>query len=207
MQAYRSAISSGSFTERDSLSDATGFLTELSGQVLLDQPMSDNLQVVWDTATGRQASLIQNVALVVRLTPSALPYLYGRDYWSLPLLVLVPRILWPAKPMSGLQGADFTYTYVGSNLVTSTAVTSFGDLYMNFGLLGIVAGMLVIGVFFRLVYARLWHSKSSFSVVLYLSLLPVLANYESGLVGFVQAALQGFVFSYIALRIVYWHRT
>jgi len=207
MQAYRSAISSGSFTERSSLADATEFLTELSGQVLLGQPVSDNLQVVRDTVIGRQASLIQNVALVIRLTPSALPYLYGRDYWSLPLLVLVPRFLWPSKPMSGLQGADFTYTYVGSNLATSTAVTSFGDLYMNFGLPGIVVGMMVIGMFYRTVYDRFWHSKSSFSVVLYLSLLSVITNYESGLVGFVQAVLQGLVFSYVALYIIYWRRS
>jgi hypothetical protein len=67
----------------------------------------------------------------------------------------VPRFFWPDKP-SVSRGAWFTM-YLGasnreSESTTSTGITAVGELYWNFGIPGVVIGMLGIG----LGYGLLW---------------------------------------------------
>ncbi|PYX51732.1 MAG: hypothetical protein DMG76_31255 [Acidobacteria bacterium] len=67
----------------------------------------------------------------------------------------VPRLLWPDKPNVS-RGAWFTM-YLGasnreSESTSSTGITAVGELYWNFGIPGVVIGMLGIG----LGYGLLW---------------------------------------------------
>ena len=62
--------------------------------------------------------------------------------------MFVPRILWPDKPVVS-RGSWFTY-YLGladspAWAGTSTGESAQGELYWNFGLAGVIIGMLVIG--------------------------------------------------------------
>lgn len=72
--------------------------------------------------------------------PSRMPYKYGEDFVAIPL-GLVPRALWPSKPVIA-TGADY-----GSALGTVASVTPFpiGEMYWNFGELGVVLGMAMWG--------------------------------------------------------------
>lgn len=65
-------------------------------------------------------------------------------WWMLPIYPFVPRFLWPSKPILD-EGQRFSVA-LGSPESTSTAVTYPGDLYLQFGLLGIPVGMFVLGV-------------------------------------------------------------
>jgi len=62
----------------------------------------------------------------------------------------IPRVLWPDKPTT-TRGGWFTQ-YIGVNLATAIAMTSQGELYWNFGFLGVIIGMFIIGS----LYAGLW---------------------------------------------------
>jgi hypothetical protein len=67
----------------------------------------------------------------------------------------VPRLLWPDKPNVS-RGAWFTM-YLGASQreeesTSSTGITAVGELYWNFGIPGVVIGMLGIG----LGYGLLW---------------------------------------------------
>jgi hypothetical protein len=62
----------------------------------------------------------------------------------------VPRIIWPDKP-TVTRGAWFS-TQLGlfeseADATTSIGMTAVGELYWNFGILGVLVGMLVIGCF------------------------------------------------------------
>jgi hypothetical protein len=61
----------------------------------------------------------------------------------------IPRLLWPDKPFLS-KGSWFT-AYLGfspreSEATTSTGITATGELYWNFGIPGVVLGMLFIGM-------------------------------------------------------------
>lgn len=60
----------------------------------------------------------------------------------------VPRVFWHDKPATS-RGAWFTY-YLGQahsedNATSATAISAAGELYWNFGYLGVVIGMFVLG--------------------------------------------------------------
>ena len=62
----------------------------------------------------------------------------------LPIYPFVPRLLWPKKPI--LNGGVRLSLVLGSTKETSTALTYPGDLYMDYGLPGILVGMFVLGI-------------------------------------------------------------
>lgn len=64
------------------------------------------------------------------------------------LYAFIPRLLWRDKP-GVTRGGWFTY-YLGASpseeeATTSTGITAIGELYWNFGIAGVLAGMFVLG--------------------------------------------------------------
>jgi len=109
--------------------------------------------------------------------------------WLAPVYPLVPRFLWKGKPVLN-KGQRLTSLLGGGN-ESSAALTPIGDLYSMYGTYGIVVGMLVWGVFLQL-YMN-WISRKSTSeksFFVYISMLPILLNLESGVVGIVAGTVQ-----------------
>jgi hypothetical protein len=105
---------------------------------------------------------IDQVALVVSQTPSPYPYGSGARYLEFPLLLLVPRAVWPDKPV--LDDSDqFSTSYWQLTRFnhTSTGVTQIGDLYRNFGVAGSLIGLAVLALVLALA-TRLYHRFFSF---------------------------------------------
>ena len=129
-------------------------------------------------------------------SPQTVPYWGGETY--LPLLTsFIPRVIYPNKPKEQL-GAKFGYVYGLTH--SDDGITSFNlpwitELLVNFGPLGVVAGMAVFGLFLagldKLFNARnmgeaefligltlifrLWYQESNFSVMTG-SLLPLFVS-------------------------------
>jgi hypothetical protein len=112
-----------------------------------------------------------NYALVLTRIEETYPqredYLYGQTY--LPAVTsLIPRYFWQDKP------ALYNYNQFGraTDILlptdTSTAVlfSSVGELYLNFGPIGLVVGMLVYGLLFKSLYSIVVMSGRSPSAVL-----------------------------------------
>ncbi len=70
----------------------------------------------------------------------------------------VPRFIWPDKPSTSDPRAysDLYFNYSEN----SFAVTPFGDLLRNFGPIGVPLGMMLIGIYFRLIYSLFIKTKS-----------------------------------------------
>jgi hypothetical protein len=89
------------------------------------------------------------LSVVVRDTPGRVPFQNGRTLAFIPLSY-VPRALWPGKP-EFTTGYWVTSNYgFGPHISSSTGCTWMGELYFNFGWSGVIVGMALLGVWFRL---------------------------------------------------------
>jgi hypothetical protein len=90
----------------------------------------------------------------------------------------IPRFLWKDKPPTSDPRAysDLYFNY-GEN---SFAISPFADLLRNFGVIGIPLGMMVLGVYLRLIYASLIDTPNPalWKKVAYFPLLTVV-SYEA----------------------------
>lgn len=101
--------------------------------------------------------LLRRLALVVLLqycvdqTPEHIPYLEGETLRNL-MTNLVPRVFWPNKPPEVLgQWFGHHYRILGdADTVTSVNLPWLIEFYINFGPLGVVVGMAIVGVFLAL---------------------------------------------------------
>jgi len=101
---------------------------------------------------------------------------------------LIPRPLWPDKPISADFGLWFSRLYFDRSSLTWNSPTMFGDLYRNFGWPGIFLGMIPLGVWLRFLYERLillGNSNPLAAALYYLLLLNASYgnNYSSYIVG------------------------
>jgi len=82
-------------------------------------------------------------------------FLYGRSLLNFFISLGPPRFIWKDKPVINASGNEFGRAYGiinPDNFQTSVGSTIIGDLYMNFGLWGIILGMLIIGALYRLIF-------------------------------------------------------
>lgn len=145
-------------------------------QTVSDKGSTSDAIATWAPTRLRQ---IDNVAVVVRDTPRLHPMLHGRDLLISPAVVLIPRALWPEKPVVA-TGLDFAREYLGqrSTVTSSTGVTQIGDLFRNFGLAGVVIGMVLLGMIFGGL-SRAVQRTSPTGTLLIAALATVLAQFES----------------------------
>lgn len=91
-------------------------------------------------------SLIASLAVV----PEKMDFEKGRTIFFLPISAFVPRLIWPGKPETGL--GEYFRDKIWSGTGGRIAIMQISELYINFGLIGIIIGMLVLGVFHRTIY-------------------------------------------------------
>ena len=88
----------------------------------------------------------------------------------------VPRPLWPGKPER--YGAEEVTRRMGWPTTTQSAITMPGELYANFGLLGLPL-VAAFGFFFRAVYRRRLHPKLLFVYAFFVPHAVLLTHWMS----------------------------
>lgn len=122
-----------------------------AGQI---QAVGQGLHLTWGRRLGIAGQWLENrprsidqIALIVTQTPYPNSYQRGRLWFLAPVYNLIPRFLWPTKPVLSLEyDFDRTYRHLPSSTNTNTGLTQPGDMYINFGLGGVVAGMFLWGL-------------------------------------------------------------
>lgn len=97
-------------------------------------------------------------------------FTYGDDFYR-GLIGVIPRSIWPEKPERITTGQWFTERYFPGK-PSGRPITTVGIYYLNFGYVGVFLGMLISGIFCRI----LWHylkgaSYQPWSVILYLTFM------------------------------------
>jgi hypothetical protein len=118
-------------------------------------------------------------AIIMQDTPSQIPYGSPAGLVTAPLAALVPRALWPSKPVLA-TGYQFAQQYLGlpPGTYTSATITPEGDLYRHGGWVPVIAGMFLLGALVRLLDDSLDVRASPHAVLLLLLLLPALVMAE-----------------------------
>ena len=175
-QAYRSAARSGSATlsVSQAISAAPGILQQtLTGQ--------NPIKVLPNSVTflTQRMREIDNPAIVMQRTPGQIAYSSPAQLIEAPLLDMVPRAVWPGKPILA-TGYQFSQQYYGlpASLYTASAITPVGDLYRHGGWIPVIAGMFLLGCGVRLLDDVLDVRSNPHAIFLVLLLLPTLVTGE-----------------------------
>ncbi|HEY6417574.1 MAG TPA: hypothetical protein VIX59_01115 [Candidatus Binataceae bacterium] len=95
---------------------------------------------------------VNTFAAVIRATPGQIPYWRGESFYPL-LFKPIPRFVYPAKP-EDTTGSTFPHRYGfldQTNTTTSFNLPQLVELYCNFGIPGVVIGMFLYGLLYRVV--------------------------------------------------------
>ena len=156
----------------------------LMGQLLVTKAEAEGVTATledgWSIVAGRSANL-DLLADVVRQTGTTVPFWGGETYLSL-VGFAVPRFIWPSKPTKTL-GQDFghRYGYLDSwDTWTSINLPFLVEFYANFGEMGVLIGMVIVGLLYRLLDNDLNRAGQPLQVTICsLVLLVPLLNIES----------------------------
>jgi hypothetical protein len=98
---------------------------------------------------------ITKTAHVLEAYPAELEFEKGRTLWTW-VVAPIPRTLWPDKPVIRYGIILGQEVFEIGGLQTGVPPGMIGELYLNFGYLGVLGGMLGFGMALRLVYASFW---------------------------------------------------
>ncbi|MBI3766235.1 MAG: hypothetical protein HY277_07005 [Ignavibacteriales bacterium] len=132
---------------------------------------------------AQRVNLHSTFAFVIEQTPSIVPY-WGGETYSTILWRFIPRLLVPDKPQEGLgQGFGHRYGLLDlEDIRSSYNLPQLVEMYINFGTIGVVVGMFVLG----LVYSVLQHLLNHYNagewgqisaIIIFSSLINIESNF------------------------------
>jgi hypothetical protein len=139
-------------------------------------------------------SLLTQTANVLDLTPSVVPFQYGRMY-SYMLVTFIPRFVWPDKPSINDANQFYQVAY-GMSTEEGAESVQIGvgvmtEAYISFGWFGVVGIMFLMGIFYDF-YQKIFFAKTSGDLMLGLgvALLPQMIGIEAQMAGYLGGILQ-----------------
>jgi hypothetical protein len=160
--------------------------------------ISDAFNVFTTRLYGLDSLLVERA-----LTPSVYPYLDGSTYARLPAS-FVPRAIWNDKPQLSLA-TWFGDRYWGrtSTADRSTQATTFaGEFYLNFGVVGVLFGMFLLGFLYRLWYAYLSVDWNVLMISLLVVTIPTMLLVEGDFVLLFRTMVNRVLTTFLALALI-----
>ncbi len=127
----------------------------------------------------RNLTAFDSLMVVTQRVPESIKYQWGRSYFDA-IKMIVPCWIYPEKPRRNLFNR-----MLRPNREGSMALTLPGEGYLNFGLAGLLAETLVLGIAYRTAYSyRQRHPGSEPAILGYALAVPVFGLlWRGGLVG------------------------
>jgi hypothetical protein len=85
-------------------------------------------------------------AAALQHTPENEPYAMGSTIFEPAMMALIPRIIWPSKPISA-GGSAYVTRFTGIDFQNASIATSyFFEFYVNYGPVAVIIGMGILGL-------------------------------------------------------------
>jgi len=139
MANIRFAIAENNMWQDLSISQKIGFLYEKS----LTLKYSENFSKLSETIAKRLHGIF-SLSRFIERTPAVYPYYNGASYSRI-FTGIIPRVLWPAKSINDFPN-QISYNYFDYAFTTNMATFIWGEPYLNFGIMGIYAFALIMGL-------------------------------------------------------------
>ena len=136
---------------------------------------------------------------MVNNIPQKESFMNGRTFTYL-LYHPIPRSIFPSKPNPPVQEAVYKIFNNERIVKSGMAFPNIGEFYINFGILGVVIGMFLFGIFIRFAYRKVIKYPTRFNIVSYSILWPYLLQYISR--GYFVQIITGAIFLYAPLIII-----
>lgn len=155
----------------------------------------------WTSSVNR-VNMLQDMALML-VYESRSYLLEGKERaWMIPFYPLVPRLVWPGKPIDdkGLRMARL----LGVRTTTYAAITVPGDLYVfYYGIPGVLAGMFLIGLVSQWLTNPVKLCPSKRNLFIYGCLFFAVTNVENDFFAYGTVVLRTFIIIQVLALIVY----
>jgi hypothetical protein len=194
-QAYR-ASARGAVTL--TTSEAVAVAPAIAGQVLASD-FSPSVLGQSASYLAQRIRTIDSPAIIMQRTPAQIPYSDPGQLAVSPVLDLIPRALWPGKPILdvGYQMSQ-EYFQLPPEEYTSSNITPEGDLYRHGGWFVVLIGMFLIGCGARIIDEVADLRRSIHGTFLILLLFPALVLAGSD-VATLAAGIPGMVLLWFAV--------
>lgn len=175
---------------------STDYLQTAQG-VVEETSLSDAIQVF-----ANRFGYTFTFAEVIEMTPEHIPYWGGETYESL-FTKLAPRLLLPTKAIED-EGQEFGHRYSfidKDDTSTSYNLAQLIEFYANFGVIGVLVGMALLGVVYRLFMRFLGATSGDVgSAIIGAYVLTTLLLIESNLTGVMGGAFYRLLFALLIGR-------
>ena len=167
---YRDRVHQGALQRPTDLASLATAPVALAGELVEAGP-GEFFDAALRTLVNRQTAG-ETVASILAHGDSVDLEVTGADLALIPAFAFVPRAIWPDKPAPFSPQVSSAFRGVEGNR-TSFGITHTGDLYLRYGLAGVVIGSMALGLLYRLLYGWLVDHPGATAVgaVLYLALL------------------------------------
>ena len=171
-QVYRDAANRNSLTASQAVGIAPGILRQTLGRSSLATALPHSLDYM-----ALRIREIDSVAIIMQRTPDQIGFRSPVELIVEPLAGLVPRALWPGKPIA-LTGLQVTQEFYESPPDSATDDTLVAGFYWYGGWLPVLAGMFLIGCAVRLVDEVLDVRNNPQAIFFTLLLFPTVVRAE-----------------------------
>lgn len=125
---------------------------------------------------------LQTLSILVDQMPNALDYQFGKTFASL-LTLPIPSSIYPDKPLTApgvFTLALWPHRWIDEGTTLPPGIV--GELYMNFGVIGVAAGAFLAGSLFERTYLRLAsvNAAKPASLAIYAILIASVTHYVRG---------------------------
>src|SRR5579863_588705 len=177
-QRYRSMLRGGEVDTRQVGALEHAGSTAAQEAVQEESTWTGWIESGWALTMGR-LDLLQAMAITTSLDPWQVSRVQGDEHWwMVPFYPFVPRFIWPTKPI--LNRGQKLSILLGAGSGTSTTLTYTGDLYMDWGLPGLLVGMCALGLISQWVTNFIVGRPGKRELFLYANFFLIAANVYEG---------------------------